>query len=280
MNIRPPLLLLLAALHLPPATIAETNEPPLSREYLSLVMRHLYRWHLDETTLLAVEESDDVAIRWRYAEPALDEGDRSRYIELAVPQVSCALLLKKADYAIPELDAVITNQGYRIVRVEKYSEPPAGLDTYASINLNRKTLMDYLFSVRHQRQYPGPELLERMRLALRAHYERRAPPDITGSQTFYVAPISEVSNNLWVFWENTATIIRFSSDSDIATPAFWQHEELGVDTYDLKEDVVVSLAETAGSNAYVTRDWAARVLFNCVVFGKRLVVEPETNPAP
>jgi len=48
--------------------------------------------------------------------------------------------------------------------------------------------------------------------------------------------------------------------------------------YDLDEHVVVALAEVAGSNAFVTRDWAARVLFNCVVHGKKIILAPGAAP--
>jgi hypothetical protein len=135
--------------------------------------------------------------------------------------------------------------------------------------------------MRSVREYPDDELIERMRSALREQYKLQPGETVTGPQTVYVAPISKVSNNLWVFWENAGKIIRFSSDSDLTSKAFWDYEKLGTQVYDLDKDVVVSLAENAGSNAFVTRDWAARVLFNCVVFGKRMIImakESQDNP--
>jgi hypothetical protein len=47
--------------------------------------------------------------------------------------------------------------------------------------------------------------------------------------------------------------------------------------YDLAKDVVVSLDEVEGSHAYITRDWAARAVFNCIVFGQRLVITPPAD---
>jgi hypothetical protein len=37
---------------------------------------------------------------------------------------------------------------------------------------------------------------------------------------------------------------------------------------------VVSLDEVAGSNAFMTRDQAGRILFNCMVLGRRLELAP------
>ena len=58
----------------------------------------------------------------------------------------------------------------------------------------------------------------------------------------------------------------------------WEHEDLAVKMYDLDEQVVVSLDEVAGSNAYLTRDQVGRALYNCVVLGKRLELDPKDIP--
>jgi hypothetical protein len=258
-----------------PARAEDAPEPELSSDYLSLVMRYLYRWYLDETALLVIDDSDEVEFLMRWLKPELDEGDKSSYIELLVPQLSFAVVLKKADYVVPEMDIEIKNADYRIIRAGKYDQMPAERDAYRSVKLDKKNMLEFLFSVRNQRDFPDGELIERMREALRNQYGSLTNIVIEGPQTIYVAPISKVSNNLWVFWENARQIIRFSSDSDIASKAFWAYEKLGVEMYDLEKDVVVSVAETPGSNAYVTRDWAARVLYNCVVFGQRQTLTPK-----
>jgi hypothetical protein len=48
-----------------------------------------------------------------------------------------------------------------------------------------------------------------------------------------------------------------------------------VKTWDVLNQVVVSLDESAGSNAFMTRDQIGRALYNCLVLGQRLEV---TNP--
>lgn len=272
------LLLLVMAFLIPPGVFAEEPPPPeLSPDYLSLVVRHLYRWYLDETALIVVDDEPELKFWIRRLDPKLDEGDRSEYLELLVPQLSFSLLLKKAEYAVPEMGLEISNADYRILRAARYERLPAPAEAYVHTSLPKQQVLDYLFAVRNQREYPDEALFERMRSALRDQYAAQTDLKPTGPQTVYVAPISRVSNNLWVYWENARRIIRFSSDTDLASEAFWAYEKLGVRMYDLEQDVVVSMAEAAGSNAFVTRDWAARVLFNCVVFGQRLTVMPKAE---
>ena len=95
-----------------------------------------------------------------------------------------------------------------------------------------------------------------------------------GKRVVHLAPLSPIANEAWVFGETARLLVRFSSDIDLANPAVWEHEELAVDVYDVDEQVVVSLDEVAGSNAYLTRDQVGRALFNCVVLGRRLELEP------
>ncbi len=257
-------------------TRAHAEDPPdLSRDYLSLVARHLYRWHMDETSLSHLEDLELLDFMYRWRPVPLDEGDNSRYIELIIPALKYQVLLKKADYVVPELETHVVNRDYRIVRAGLLPEIPETNDDYVLTTIPIKELIAHLFSLRNERVYPDESLSMRMRLAFRERYLESAEAPVQGPQTVYVAPLSPVANHLWVFWENEGRIIRFSSDSDIATPAFWEVEKLGVDLYDLDQDVVVAMAEAPGSNAYITRDWAARVLYNCVVFGKRMILNPD-----
>ena len=257
---------------------AETNLV-FSRDYLSEIVRYLYRWHLDETALLAIDDSADLEILVRPLKPALDPGDLSRYAEIAIPRLSLLVALKKADYAVPDMDLRIVNSGFRLLRVERYESLPQAREAYETIRLPRKETLEYLFATRNQHAYPDAELRERLRRALRKQLGSSAGSATDVQQIFYVAPISPVANDLWVFWETGGKLIRFGSDADLTSKAYWDYEELGVRVYDLQSNVVVSLAEVPGSNAFVTRDWAARALFNCVVFGQRLAVVPEADPS-
>lgn len=255
---------------------AETNLV-FSRDFLSEMLRHLYRWHLDETALLAIDDAAELEILARPLKPTLDAGDLSRYAELAIPRLSLLVTLKQADYSVPDMNLRITNSGFRLLRVERYESLPRASNAYETIRLPRKETLEHLFATRNRHEYPDAELRERLRRALRKQLVAPGGPPPTAQQTFYVAPISPVANDLWAFWETGGKLIRFSSDADLKSKAYWEYEELGVRVYDLQSSVVVSLAEVPGSNAFATRDWAARVLFNCVVFGQRLTVVPEDD---
>ena len=75
-------------------------------------------------------------------------------------------------------------------------------------------------------------------------------------------------------------LIRFASDIDLASPAVWEHEELAARLYDIDENVVVSLDEVAGSNAYLTRAQVGRALYNCIVLGRRVELQPLPEGTP
>ncbi len=46
---------------------------------------------------------------------------------------------------------------------------------------------------------------------------------------------------------------------------------------DLDTDVVTSLEEVSGSNAYITKTWAGRIMYNCIVDGSKIVLHPSSN---
>ena len=80
------------------------------------------------------------------------------------------------------------------------------------------------------------------------------------------------AGSTWGGTGEPVVLLRFSSDLDLANPALWKLGDLTVDTYDIDEQMVVSLDEAPGSNAYLTRDQIGRVLYNCIVLGKRFDV--------
>ncbi len=98
------------------------------------------------------------------------------------------------------------------------------------------------------------------------------PP--VGEQIAYVAPLSPVGNDVWVFWENRKLLICFSSDIDLTNPAVWDNEKLMVHVYDPYDQMVISLDEASGSNRFMTRNQLGRALYNCIILGQRVVVTP------
>ncbi len=257
-----------------PMIVAADQAPPFTSEFLYEIGRHVYRWEMDETSVLRAGLDADFVIWSRDLNVNLDDHDASRYRELYLPQLQMLATLKKADYTIPEMGRHVLNRNYMLQKVERTETAPADTNAYQKITLNRKALVEYLFRTRAQRNYPDKTLLERLRLALRSAKSHTDTAPLAGPQTVYVAPISPVSNDLWVFHETRGWLIKFSSDFDIDNQACWDLAGVGVQVYDLDTDVVVSLDEVQGSHAFITRDWAARAVFNCIVLGCRIEVTP------
>lgn len=271
--------LVTAGLAEPPATAPHPTAPAelLARPYLYDVVRHLYRWYLDERDLDPMANCRELVFWVRALQPPLDESDRSRFGEIILPQLNVRVKVKLADYTIPELGTTVKSGGFKIVAVSKdpiADRPPE----CAEVKVDFAEMRDELYRTRRDARFPEGDLLERLRRATRAELlkdvkrpEREAPP---GPQVVHFAPLSSVANEVWVFWESGRTLIRFASDIDLANPVVWEHEELAVRAYAIDEQVVVSLDEVAGSNAFLTRDQVGRALFNCIVLGRRVELPP------
>lgn len=64
-------------------------------------MRYLYRWHIDESDIDRVVQSNEVVFWVREIKIELDENDNSRFAAVTLPQFRLEVRLKKADYAVP-----------------------------------------------------------------------------------------------------------------------------------------------------------------------------------
>ena len=257
----------------PAAPPAELLEKP----YLCEVTRHLYRWYMDEADVERKSPAENFEFRVRRADAALDPGDRSQIATILLPRLGIEVRVKKADYAIAELGLEVRSRGFRIVNVARVSAPAEPLPGTAVVAMPVAEMKDYLFRTRFQAEFPDAAMFERLRRALREHLGLDPERREAGEQVVHVAPLSPVANELWVYWENKKLLIRFASDVDLENPETWGHQTLGIRTYDILTQTVVSLDEAAGSNEFLTRDQVGRALFNCLVLGKRLsrAEEPE-----
>ena len=250
-----------------------------SQPYLSEVTRHLYRWHLDENDVKPELNRGEFVYWVRELHPTLDSGDESSFAEIVLPRVGVMVQVKQADYEIPELHLEVHNDGHKIMSVARFAPKDAAVpEGFREVRLDYAAMRDHLFQTRSQLVPPGGELLTQMRMAAGAQTQRylarREIPFPTEPQTLHLAPISPVANEAWVFWEEGRLLYRFHADVDLDDPAVWDHPDLTVELFDLDDQVVVSLDEVPGSNAYVTRDMVGRVLYNCVVLGRREVITP------
>jgi hypothetical protein len=219
--------------------------------------------------------------------------------EIVIPDLDIKVTVKKADYTIEELGLVVKDKTFKIINVSRGGIPtePTG---YTVVSASYQAMRDYAHRTRSKARFPEDALLMRMRLSARKaiiqhmdHTGQTRAENNTDAlaermnqkQVVHFAPLPEVANELWVFWETGRSLIRFASDMDLENPALWEHDELAVRLYNIDEQTVVSLDEVAGSNAYMTRDQVGRALFNCIVLGKRVELEPldtrmTTEPSP
>ena len=255
------------------ATLQELSD----ETWLFEVLRYVYDWYIDERDIPAAAKSGQVVFWVRELKPKLDEGDHSRFGEVVLPQFSLRIKVKNADYTVPELDVKIKTGEFKVVSVESFERSEHGRKGFTEVRTDYARLRERLFKTRNQTSFPDHSLLERMRTALweeigKDYADRHEKPP-QGVQTAYLASLSPVANEAWVFWETGRMIIRFASDIDLDNPTVWEHEKLAVTDYHIDRHVVVTLDEVGGSNEFMTRNEAGRALFNCVVLGKKVEVE-------
>jgi len=290
------LLSLLAAFLLSPAARAADDapaeapapEPPpaavLAPEFLDQLAQHLYRWYLDEEDLDADRiVGDGFRFLVRRLHRASDEGDKSEWAEIRMPQMNLGVTLKRADYRIEELGVAIKSDVFRIVNVFSLDDatPPSDGEGWETVDIPLEEMYATLFEAMKAATFPSPGLTDRLRRACRR--EMRLDPDSreAGDQVLHIAPMSPVANEVWVYVENENLLMRFSADNDLEDESLWPVQELSVKTFDLFRQTLVSHDLMPGSNMYMTLDQVGRALFNCVVLGKRIIViNPEDPEAP
>jgi hypothetical protein len=244
--------------------------------YLYEVVRHVYRWHLDENDVDRLAGTQEFPFWVRMLDAPLDKGDHSLRAEIVMPLVGVAVTVKKPDYRIDELNLAVTSGAFRITGVSKIGIPDKPLPEHRVVNVAYAEMRAYLFRTREEATFPDEALTDRLRVAVRKEMGLQPQARTPGRQIAHLAPLSPVANEAWVYLENHKLLVRFASDIDLVNPAVWAHEALMVKTWDVQSQVVVSLDEAAGSNAFMTRDQIGRALYNCIVLGQRLEV---ANPA-
>ena len=262
------------------ATTSDSSKVPpelIQPAFLYDVVRHLYRWHLDEAEIDSVIQQKQLAFWVHSPRPRLDPGDNSVFGEIFLPQLNRAVTVKKADYTIEELHTAVHSPNFKITQVLRGGFAKPARQQCVITSVETKEMTDYLFRTRNQREYPDAALLERMRQALRAEIAKDVV-SITnvapGEQIIHLAPLSPVANEAWVYWETGHKLLHFASDIDLANPDVWQNESMMVRSYDLDQQVVVSHHEAPGSNRFLTRYQVSRALFNCLVLGERVLLTP------
>lgn len=262
-----------------PPVVATAAPPPelLEQTYLYEVVRHLFRWYMDEEDVEKIAAHKEFPFWVRPLDVQLDEGDHSQMAEIILPLVGISARLKKTDYTIEEIGLTVKTPSFRIVNVARVVAPPEPPADYTVVLTGYEEMKDYLFRTRSQGEFPNEAMIERLRVALREHLGLDPALRQAEDTVVHVAPLSPVANELWVFIESKKVLVQFTSDLDLENPEMWAHQALVVRTFDILNQTVVSLQEVPGSNAFLTRDQVGRALFNCVILGRRLVVN-NTSP--
>lgn len=267
---------------------AETPAPPpeavRAPRFLAELAEHLYRWYLDEDDLDDDRVSGGVfRFLVRRIDRASDEGDKSEWAELRLPQMNVGVTVKRPDYRIEELGLDIQSDRFRIVNVFRLDETGAddAGDGWTTVDLPLEKMLSDLLDTFDDTVFPSPGLSERLHRACRLAMHLDPDAREAGDQVMHIAPMSPVANVVWVFIENENLLMRFSADDDLEDRSLWPYQELDVKTFDVFRHSLVTHDQMPGSNIYVTRDQVGRALFNCIVLGKRLIViNPDDPDAP
>ena len=255
----------------PAAAAGDALAPIRKPEYLFEVVRHLYRWYLDESDIDKAPQAGPVQFWIRRLTPKLDAGDQSLFAEIMIPLLRTVVTLKDTDYTIEELGIRVNSSNYKITNVERVEPDTAPTNGWEEITIEIKDLRDYLLRTRDQRDYPDKELSRRMAKAVVDQYDDFPEAMKEPEQLVFWSPLSPVANEIWAYWETAGKLIHFSSDIDLANPAVWDHDELSTDIFDADSQILVSHNEAPGSNRFMTRDQIGRALYNCIVLGEKRV---------
>jgi hypothetical protein len=265
------------ALHKDQASVSSAPPELLQQSYLYEVVRHLYRWYLDESEIERIIEAKKFTFWVRRLETKLDPGDHSILGEVFLPQLNISVRVKKADYTIEEIGVPVKSPGFRITQIVRIDIPARHRLSCQVVDVDMKDMRDYLFRTRNQQDFPDTAMIEHLRQALRKEVAKEEISMANlpkGDRIIHLAPLSPVANETWVFWEDGRKLFFFASDIDLANPAVWEHETMLVRVFDLDQQVVVSPQEAPGSNRFLTRYQVSRALFNCVVLGRRVAISP------
>ncbi len=264
-------------------------EPPkvpaeiLQKTYIYEVARHLYRWYLDEADIENATAEPKLVLKIFALETKLDPDDKSEYAEMIIPVFKISVKLKKSDYRIDELDIHVKSNGFKVINVSRVPNDYDVPDSASTVEIDLQEVKIYLFKMRNFAEFPSPEMIERIRKAIRAQMTdevlAKIPASVkemakTEGQFVHLSPLSPVVNEVVIFWENGKILYRCVSDGDIMDQALWEKAPLRLRIFDIYNQMVVSHDESAGDNSFLTRDQIGRSLYNCIVLGKRLGIPP------
>lgn len=247
-----------------------------SPAFLEEVVRYLYRWYLDEEDIEKHTDVTKFVFEVRLLSPKLDKDDKSQYAEIYMPLLKISVKVKKSDYIIEETNQEIKSNGFKIVNISRIPNEVPHEAEVTTIEIDTKQMLDYLFATRSKAEFPDEELLKRIKTAFEEQFIKLKKHELVDTvhndaqDIINIAPLSPVGNDIWAFWESGKMIIHCTSEIDITNLEVWAHGDTTFHCYDAYNNTVLSLAEAKGSNELFTRDQIGRILYNCMVLGKRI----------
>ncbi len=242
--------------------------------------RYLYRWYLDEGDFKRSHQPIKHQLWLREVKVVADPEDKSRFLEVYFPVIGVLITLKKTDYQIPELKMTVKSEGYRITQLcRETCKQQINQQDYAVMDVNIEALYERLFETRHDRNYPNTALCAHLKKAAVDQINALEPipalinVDQQTPNTFFIAPIQNIANEVWVFWEEGKLLFRFTSDIDMSKPELLQSDNIRVQIYNALEQTIVSHEERPCDNRFSTRDQIGRALYNCVILGQKLTAQ-------
>ena len=253
---------------------------PENAEYLRGVLKYVYYWHLDPAHFFEQDQDTNIEIFIKKSSYSKDLNNSSVRYELIIPDLNLGIDLVKANYKIQELDLQITNSSFKVVAVNPDFRDPVTNEEFQVRLLNEGKVMKELFKSRYRPAELSGYVKTNIYNSLVKLSKLELGHPLKKSHIFYVGPLSDYSNDIWIFWETERKLVKFSSASDYTSKAYWQLLPVFVKIYDLDSDVVVSLSEVSGSNAYITKSFAGRIMFNCMVDGKKVIIDGQSKTTP
>jgi len=235
--------------------------------------QYLYRWYLDEDDFRNFDPEFRGKLWIRKVSRVLDPEDRSSFIEIFLPAIRLMVNLKKTDYVINELNLEVKSDGYKIASVGRVEDDVMlRSEDYASLDMDLDALYNYLFDNRLKADYPDEEMLDYLRKSVKEQCEDYGK-GMKGEQLIWLAPISPVANEIWVYWENRKMLFNFRADVDMHKREIWEHDSIQVIPYDIVNQTIVTYEESPCDDDFITRDQVGRVLFNCMALGRKVSIE-------
>jgi hypothetical protein len=253
----------------------DIDQPMRSEQHLFEILYYAFLWHYDRSYLLTDQRKGELEIFFRPIPRELDPADHSRFAELWIPDIHMVIELKRSDHRIEELGLAVKDDHFKVRRVVREDAPPSPLSEYQRYFIPHARVREWITTNIRTAGSLAPTLAKRLRETL-MNFDFGRKPDVTVTHVFHLAPISPASNDLWVFHENTKQLLLFSSDMDLSNEAYWESTPITLKVYDLDPEVILKPDGGAAGDATLSKDFAGRALFNCVVLGERIAISPET----